>query len=86
MNQRMCIACRKRDDKSNLLRIEKIDGKIAISNKKNDGSRGIYLCYDIECLKKAQKSKVMSRTFNTEITEEFYNQIKDIIERNSNVK
>lgn len=86
MNQRMCVACKKRDDKSNFLRIEKVDGNVAVSNKKIDGSRGIYLCFDNECLKKAQKSKIISRTFNVDVSEDFYNQIKDLIERKTNVK
>lgn len=81
MNQRMCIACRGRFDKNNLIRIEKVGKNPVVSSKKTDGSRGIYICYDINCLKKAQKSKVIEKKFKTDVSKEFYNQIQEIIER-----
>ena len=86
MNQRMCISCRKRDDKSNLVRLEKINGSVALSDKKNDNSRGIYLCCDKNCIDKAQKSNLITKIFKVEIPAELFSQINQYVERKANGK
>jgi predicted RNA-binding protein YlxR (DUF448 family) len=53
---RMCIGCRSRKKKEEMLRfIHTVDG-IALFNKNSEtNGRGFYLCPDVTCLKMAQK-------------------------------
>ena len=60
---RTCIACRKKDDKSNLIRIvaclETGEAKIDASQKQN--ARGIYICNNPECINKLLKMKNINK-------------------------
>ena len=54
---RCCIACRKRKEKSDLIRLVADENKNAIIDKNhNINSRGIYLCKDKNCIKNLQKA------------------------------
>ena len=86
MNQRMCVSCRKRTEKDKLIRLEKVNDKPVISQKKTDGTRGVYLCYDLSCLKKAVKSNAIGRHLKCDVSSDLYEQIKNCIERNINAK
>lgn len=53
---RMCIGCRTRKPKKELIRlIKKLDGSIVYDKKGNIPGRGFYICKDIDCIKKAKK-------------------------------
>jgi predicted RNA-binding protein YlxR (DUF448 family) len=53
---RMCVGCRNRKKKSELLRFtRRSDGNFAPAGKKDVEGRGFYLCPDWTCLRKAQK-------------------------------
>ena len=53
---RSCIACRKKQEKAQLIRIVSTEDKKAIFDKTQKmNARGIYICKNIECLKKIQK-------------------------------
>lgn len=82
----MCIACRSRKDKGNLLRVECKNGSFQISDKKNDGSRGVYICLNDSCLQKVQKTNALNRLFKFDAPQDFYGEIKNYIERKTNVK
>ena len=60
--QRMCVACRKKKEKSNMLRVvqDKNNSLILDHNSKAFG-RGAYVCYNKECIKKAQKIRAFDR-------------------------
>jgi len=86
MNQRMCAVCRNRKDKLDLVRIEKVGEKAQISNQKSDRTRGVYFCFDNSCIQKAEKTKILSRLLKIDVPKEFYSEIRDYIERKTNVK
>lgn len=68
---RMCIACRKRDQKNNLIRIvldENSNAIIDYGHKYN--SRGIYLCNDLQCINKLNKMKDITKVIKLNITKE----------------
>ena len=44
--------------------------------------RGAYLCPDPECLKKAIRSKALSRSLETEIPQEVYDRLEKEMEQN----
>ncbi len=55
---RMCIGCRKKRKKDEMLQfIRGIDGVAFVNKKKRIDGRGFYLCPDIRCLKKAEKKE-----------------------------
>jgi len=52
---RMCIGCRKRRKKGEMIRfVQDASGAILISNKNTQG-RGFYLCLELACLSMALK-------------------------------
>ena len=57
MPTRSCIVCRKKNEKSNLLRIVSDENNNAIFDRnQNINKRAIYLCSDIKCIEKAKIS------------------------------
>ena len=80
--QRTCSVCRTQKNKNELLRIVKNkDNIIKVDETGKQQGRGAYICYDIECLKKAQKSKKLEQALEIKIEDEIYGQIQNIIER-----
>jgi uncharacterized protein len=55
---RMCIACGKRRRKEEMIRFTKTpDRMVVLKEKKDQKGRGLYLCPDPNCLKKAERKK-----------------------------
>ena len=80
--QRTCTVCRKQKNKNELLRIVKNkENIIKVDENGREPGRGAYICYDMECLKKAQKSKKLEQALEIKIEDEIYGQIQNIIER-----
>ena len=63
--QRQCVGCRTKRDKRDLLRI------VLDATGKRSG-RGVYVCPDPECLRKARKSRGLERALETTIPAEVY--------------
>lgn len=81
---RTCIGCNESKPKKDLIRIVKQDEStifIDLSGKQN--GRGAYICRDSECLKKAIKSRRLSRAFSMAIGDELYDKLKEEIETDS---
>ena len=73
--QRTCIGCKEKKDKKDLIRIVKDkDGNITL-----DRSRGAYICDNIQCLEKAIKTKALARTFEMNIDETVYDELRGVI-------
>ena len=80
--QRTCSVCRTQKNKSELLRVVKNkDNIINIDETGKQSGRGAYICYDIECLEKAKKSKRLEKALEIRIENEIYEQMKKIIEK-----
>ena len=70
-NTRMCIACRIRSDKSQLIRITKTkDGIVIADGSSHIEGRSVYLCASQKCLDTAIKRKAISRGLKCEIESE----------------
>ena len=78
---RSCVVTREKLPKQELLRIVKTtdDAVIADVSGKVNG-RGAYIKKDIEVLEKAIKSKILERQLETTISDDVYEEIKNIIE------
>jgi len=80
--QRTCSVCRTQKDKNELLRIVKNkDNIIKVDQTGKQSGRGAYICYDMECLEKAQKSKRLEKVLEIKIEDEIYEQMKNVIEK-----
>ena len=74
--QRTCIVCRTKNEKNNFLKIVKNkNGNISIETDKKLDGRNAYICKNIECAKKCQKTKALNRVFKTEIDQNLYEDI-----------
>ena len=80
--QRTCSVCRTQKNKSELLRVVKNkDNIINVDEIGKQPGRGAYICYDMECLEKAQKSKRLEKALEIKIEDEIYEQMKNVIEK-----
>ena len=64
--QRQCVGCRERKEKRELIRVVRSpEGGISLDFKGKKPGRGAYLCPDLECLKRARKSRALERALET---------------------
>ena len=78
--QRTCIGCKEKKDKKDLIRIVKDkEGNITLDKTGRSNGRGAYICDNIQCLEKAIKTKTLARTFEMEIEETVYNELRGVI-------
>ena len=74
---RMCVGCREMKPKAQLLRVVKPqEGEAHIDRTGKAPGRGAYVCDDIECLRKARKTKALERALETKIDEAVYDQLE----------
>jgi len=65
---RQCLGCREMKPKRELVRaVRSPDGEVSLDNTGKKPGRGAYVCSSAECLKRAVKSKALSRAFGVEI-------------------
>lgn len=70
---RQCLGCREMKAKKDLLRVVRSkEGEISLDLRGKASGRGAYVCPNTDCLKKAIKSKALSRAFDTQIPQEIY--------------
>ena len=74
---RMCVGCREMKPKMELLRIVKPqEGDASIDRTGKAQGRGAYVCQNIECLKKAQKTRALERALEAKIEDDVFEQLK----------
>ena len=79
--QRTCVVCRTQKNKSELLRIVKNkENNIKVDENGKEPGRGAYICYDMECLEKAKKTKKLEKALEIKIQDETYEQIQKAIQ------
>ena len=69
MPVRMCIGCRRKTEKTELIRIVLKEGKPVADSIGNQPGRAAYLCPDEKCLGKAIESGSLARTFKIKSAE-----------------
>ena len=78
---RKCIGCGENKPKKELVRVVKnkdLEVKIDPTGKMN--GRGAYICPNISCLEKAQKSKRLSNALEIEIPNTIYEELRRLME------
>ena len=79
---RRCNGCNEQKPKNQLIRIVKSpDDEISLDLTGKASGRGAYICNDIECLRKARKSRRIDRTFEMTIPENVYDSLEEQIKR-----
>ena len=80
---RQCVGCREMKPKRELVRVVRSpEGAVSLDFSGKAPGRGAYLCPDPECLKKAIRSKALSRSLETEIPQEVYDRLEKEMEQN----
>ena len=73
---RQCVGCREMKPKKELVRVVKSPtGEIAMDLRGKAPGRGASVCRDMECLRKAIRSKALERGFSTAIPQEVYDRL-----------
>jgi len=79
---RSCVVTKEKLPKSELLRIVRTpDGNILADETGKLNGKGAYIKKDITVLEKAKKSKILERALETEISNEVYEKISEIINK-----
>ena len=74
--QRQCLGCREMKPKPELVRVVRSpEGTVSLDLRGKAPGRGAYVCRSADCLKKALRSKAISRALNTEIPPEIYDEL-----------
>ena len=74
--QRQCMGCRERMEKRQLIRVVRTpEGNVQLDFSGKCNGRGAYICPNVECLKKVQRSKALERSLETAIPEEVYDRL-----------
>ena len=74
---RMCVGCREMKPKKELLRVAKPqDGEAHIDRTGKAPGRGAYVCDNIECLRKARKSRALERMLETQIDDAVFDELE----------
>lgn len=74
--ERTCIACRKKGDKSNFLKVVlNKNGEIKVETTKKLDGRGAYVCKNEDCLNLCLKKKALSRVFKQNINASIYEEL-----------
>lgn len=82
---RQCLGCREMKPKRELLRVVRSpEGTVSLDLKGKASGRGAYVCPSTDCLKKAIRSKAISRAFDTEIPQELYDALLAQMEAETN--
>ena len=71
--QRQCVGCREMKDKKYLLRVVRSpEGQVSLDFGGKKPGRGAYVCHNVECLRKARKTRALERAFEVTIPPEVY--------------
>ena len=79
---RTCVITKEQLPKQELLRIVRTkEGEVLVDETGKANGRGAYIKKDLEVLEKAKKTKALDKHLETTISEEIYEELKNIIER-----
>ena len=80
--QRQCVGCRTMKDKKALVRVVKTpENEVVLDLTGKKSGRGAYVCPEMECLKKARKSRALERAFDLTIPAEVYDAMEAQMEQ-----
>ena len=79
---RQCMGCNEHKPKGELLRVVRSpEGTISLDTTGRASGRGAYLCRDVQCLRRARKSRRIENTLECTIPEEVWDRMEEELER-----
>ena len=83
--QRQCMGCRERKAKREMIRVVRSpEGNVSLDFGGKMNGRGAYICPNMECLKKAIRSKSLDRSLEVTIPEDVYARLQKEMEAGEN--
>ena len=77
--ERQCVACRRMFPKSELLRVAVgKDGEPVIDLTGKAQGRGAYICRSTECLKEAERKKMLWKSLHCSVSPSVYRELEQI--------
>lgn len=77
---RKCVGCKEQKAKNELIRVVKDkDGLVELDLTGKKNGRGAYICSNKLCLEQAYKTRALNRSLSTNISEEVYNSMREIL-------
>lgn len=76
---RSCVVTHEKYPKKELIRVVKTETGIVVDETGKINGHGVYLKKDKEVIEKAKKSKILDRLLESEITEEVYNKLNELV-------
>ena len=74
---RMCSGCMEHKPKKELIRVVRTpEGEIRVDFTSKQSGRGVYICPDIACLRKAMKAKRFERALDCQIPPQVYERLE----------
>ncbi|MBQ1372361.1 MAG: YlxR family protein [Oscillospiraceae bacterium] len=78
---RQCLGCREMKPKPELVRVVRSpEGTVSVDLRGKAPGRGAYVCRSADCLKKALRSKALSRNLGAEIPPDLYDTLAQQME------
>ena len=82
---RVCAGCQEQKSKKEMIRVVRTpEGAVEIDKTGKKSGRGVYLCPNSECLKKAIRAKALERAFSTQIPPEVLDALVQTMEEQAN--
>ena len=78
---RQCVGCREMKPKPELLRVVRSpEGEVSLDTRGKKPGRGAYVCPNADCLRRAVKSRALSRALETQIPDEVMERLAAALE------
>ena len=78
---RQCLGCREMKPKPELMRVVRSpEGTVSVDLRGKAPGRGAYVCPSADCLKKALRSRALSRNLGVEIPPDLYDTLAQQME------
>ena len=75
--ERQCCGCGQMFPKKELVRVVRAaDGRVSLDLTGKKSGRGAYICRNLECCRKARKTRRIERTLSVEIPAEVYDKME----------
>ena len=79
--QRQCMGCRERKNKRDMIRVVRSpEGNVSLDFGGKMNGRGAYICPQLDCLKKAIRSKALDRSLEVTIPQDVYDRLEKEME------
>ena len=77
VQMRQCVGCAEMKSKREMIRVIKTpENEVVLDSTGKKNGRGAYVCPNLECLKKARKSKGIERAFKMAIPNDVYEKLE----------